>query len=402
LNIQNINNIKFNDFQRLTFKAYCFFYLGFFLIYIYYSYLDYEYPYGFFLYSPSERFSDLFLQLNIFDLNNPYSFALPQENFPYFPGSIIFFKIFKLFGSNYYALSYLILSLVVLAVCVWKILKKYTNFQKFYVFLLFLLSPPYLYALDRGNTDSFLIPLLIYCVLSKKQSIITILLWVFIGSFKPQYLFGLFFTKEFDSYKIFQTIFIFISLNFTYLIFFTNNDIFDLINSTLLISNWVNIGLKPSLFPINDYIGFYLKNSSIYPLVLALFDFLKTELGLLSEEFFITLLNIFKILFNLLILFFALRIKKFDANVIMFTISFMSITFWAGTYRSIIFFMVLLFYLTNDLPKPIVAASLIYQLQFLVIGLMPFNYMFSILMALLKFSVFLYIIYILRKEKLLI
>ena len=397
-----MNNIKFNDFQRLTFKAYCFFYLGFFLIYIYYSYLDYEYPYGFFLYSPSERFSDLFLQLNIFDLNNPYSFALPQENFPYFPGSIIFFKIFKLFGSNYYALSYLILSLVVLAVCVWKILKKYTNFQKFYVFLLFLLSPPYLYALDRGNTDSFLIPLLIYCVLSKKQSIITMLLWVFIGSFKPQYLFGLFFTKEFDSYKIFQTIFIFISLNFTYLIFFTNNDIFDLINSTLLISNWVNIGLKPSLFPINDYIGFYLKNSSIYPLVLALFDFLKTELGLLSEEFFITLLNIFKILFNLLILFFALRIKKFDANVIMFTISFMSITFWAGTYRSIIFFMVLLFYLTNDLPKPIFAASLIYQLQFLVIGLMPFNYMFSILMALLKFSVFLYIIYILRKEKLLI
>tara|TARA_B100001109_G_C18858749_1_gene472954 strand:+ start:611 stop:1804 length:1194 start_codon:yes stop_codon:yes gene_type:complete len=397
-----MNNIKFNDFQRLTFKAYCFFYLGFFLIYIYYSYLDYEYPYGFFLYSPSERFSDLFLQLNIFDLNNPYSFALPQENFPYFPGSIIFFKIFKLFGSNYYALSYLILSLVVLAVCVWKILKKYTNFQKFYVFLLFLLSPPYLYALDRGNTDSFLIPLLIYCVLSKKQSIITMLLWVFIGSFKPQYLFGLFFTKEFDSYKIFQTIFIFISLNFTYLIFFTNNDIFDLINSTLLISNWVNIGLKPSLFPINDYIGFYLKNSSIYPLVLALFDFLKTELGLLSEEFFITLLNIFKILFNLLILFFALRIKKFDANIIMFTISFMSITFWAGTYRSIIFFMVLLFYLTNDLPKPIFAASLIYQLQFLVIGLMPFNYMFSILMALLKFSVFLYIIYILRKEKLLI
>jgi hypothetical protein len=226
------------------------------------------------------------------------------------------------------------------------------------------------------------------------------LLWTFIGSFKPQYLFGLFFTKEFDSYKIFQTIFIFISLNFTYLIFFTNNDIFDLINSTLLISNWVNIGLKPSLFPINDYIGFYLKNSSIYPSVLVLFDFLKTELGLLSEEFFITLLNIFKILFNLLILFFALRIKKFDANVIMFTISFMSITFWAGTYRSIIFFMVLLFYLTNDLPKPLVSASLIYQLQFLIIGLMPFNYTFSILMALLKFSVFLYIIYIFRKEKL--
>jgi hypothetical protein len=134
--------------------------------------------------------------------------------------------------------------------------------------------------------------------------------------------------------------------------------------------------------------------------VLVLFDFLKTELGLLSEEFFITLLNIFKILFNLLILFFALRIKKFDANVIMFTISFMSITFWAGTYRSIIFFMVLLFYLTNDLPKPLVSASLIYQLQFLIIGLMPFNYTFSILMALLKFSVFLYIIYIFRKEKL--
>ena len=397
-----MNNIKFNDFQRLTFKAYCFFYLGFFLIYLYYSYLGYEYPYGFFLYNPSERFSDLFLQLNTFDLNNPYSFALPQENFPYFPGSIMFFKIFKLFGSNYYAFLYLILSLIVLAVCVWKILKKYTNLQKFYVFLLFLFSPPYLYALDRGNTDSFLIPILIYCVLSKKQSIFTMLLWVFIGSFKPQYLFGLFFTKEFDSYKILQTIFIFISLNFTYLIFFTNNDIFDLINSTLLISNWVNIGLKPSLFPINDYIGFYLKNSSIYPSVLALFDFLKTELGLLSEEFFITILNIFKIPFNFFILFLALRIKKFDANVIMFTISFMSITFWAGTYRSIIFFMVLLFYLTYDLPKPLVYASLIYQLQFLVIGLMPFNYIFSILMALLKFSVFLYIIYILRKEKLII
>ena len=71
----------------------------------------------------------------------------------------------------------------------------------------------------------------------------------------------------------------------TYLIFFTNSSIFDLINSTLMISNWVNIGLKPSLFPINDYIGFYLKNSSIYPLVLALFDFLKTELGLLNEKF---------------------------------------------------------------------------------------------------------------------
>ena len=94
--------------------------------------------------------------------------------------------------------------------------------------------------------------------------------------------------------------------------------------------------------------------------------------------------------------------EKFDANVIMFTISFMSITFWAGTYRSIIFFLVLLFYLNNDLPKPLVSASLIYQLQFLVIGLMPFNYMFSILMALSKFSVFLFIIYILRKEKLLI
>jgi hypothetical protein len=395
-----MNIIKFNDFKRLTFKTYSIFYLSFFLIYAYYSNSGYEYPYGYFLYNPSERFSDLYLQLEIFDLSNPYSFGLPQDNFPYFPGSIIFFKIFKLFGSSYYAFSYLLLSLIVLAVCVWKILKNYTNLQKFYVFLLFLLSPPYLYALDRGNTDSFLIPILIYCVLSKKQTITTMLLWTFIGSFKPQYLFGLFFTKEFDSYKIFQTIFIFISLNFTYLIFFTNNDIFDLINSTLLISNWVNIGLKPSLFPINDYIGFYLKNSSIYPSVLVLFDFLKTELGLLSEEFFITLLNIFKILFNLLILFFALRIKKFDANVIMFTISFMSITFWAGTYRSIIFFMVLLFYLTNDLPKPLVSASLIYQLQFLIIGLMPFNYTFSILMALLKFSVFLYIIYIFRKEKL--
>ena len=397
-----MSDIKFYDFRKLSLKTYSLFYISFFLIYAYYSNSGYEYPYGYFLYNPKERFSDLFLQLEIFDLSNPYSSTLPQENFPYFPGSIIFFKIFKLFGSNYYALSYLILSLIVLAVCVWKILKKYTNLQKFYVFLLFLLSPPYLYALDRGNTDSFLIPLLIFCVLTKKQSIITMLLWVFIGSFKPQYLFGLFFTKEFDSYKIFQTIFIFISLNITYLIFFTNNDIFDLINSTLSISSWVNIGLKPSLFPINDYIGFYLKNSSIYPLVLALFDFLKTELGLFSEEFFITLLNIFKILFNLLILFFALRIKKFDANVIMFTISFMSITFWAGTYRSIIFFMVLLFYLNNDLPKPLVSASLIYQLQFLVIGLMPFNYMFSILMALSKFSVFLFIIYILRKEKLLI
>ena len=83
----------------------------------------------------------------------------------------------------------------------------------------------------------------------------------------------------------------------------------------------------------------------------------------------------------------------------MFTISFMSITFWAGTYRSIIFFIVLLFYLTNDLPKPIVSASLIYQLQFLVIGLMPFNYIFSIIMALLKFSVFLYIILHFKKRK---
>ena len=48
----------------------------------------------------------------------------------------------------------------------------------------------------------------------------------------------------------------------------------------------------------------------MYPLVLALFDFLKTELGLLSEEFFITLLNIFKILFNLFILFFCIKNKK--------------------------------------------------------------------------------------------
>ena len=396
-----MNNFKFNDFQKLTTKAYGLFYLGFFLIYAYYSNSGYEYPYGYFLYNPIERFSDLFLQLEIFDLGNPYSSVLPQENFPYFPGSIIFFKIFKLFGSNYYALFYLLLSLIVLAVCVWKILKNYTNLQKFYVFLIFLLSPPYLYALDRGNTDSFLIPILIYCVISKKQTITTMLLWTFIGSFKPQYLFGLFFQKEFDNYKILKTIFLFISINFSYLIFFTNNDIFDLINSTLLISNWVNIGLKSSLFPINDYIGFYLKNSSIYPLVLALFDFLKTELGLLSEEFFITLLNIFKILFNLLILFFALRIKKFDANVIMFTISFMSITFWAGTYRSIIFFMVLLYYLTNDLPKPLVSASLIYQLQFLIIGLMPFNYTFSISISLFKFLILLFIFYIFRKEKLL-
>ena len=225
------------------------------------------------------------------------------------------------------------------------------------------------------------------------------MLWTFIGSFKPQYLFGLFFTKEFDIYKVFKTIFIFISFNLTYLIFFTNSSIFDLINSTLMISNWVNIGLKPSLFPINDYIGFYLKNSSIYPLVLALFDFLKTELGLLNEKFLITLLNIFKFLFNILILFFTLKIKKFDANIVLFILSFMSITFWAGTYRSIIFFMVLLFYLINDLPKTLVSASLIYQLQFLFIGFMPFNYVFSILMSLLKFSVFLYIIYIFRKEK---
>jgi hypothetical protein len=134
---------------------------------------------------------------------------------------------------------------------------------------------------------------------------------------------------------------------------------------------------------------------------LAFFDFLKTELGLLSEQFFITLLNIFKILFNLSMLFLALRIKKFDANIILFTFSFISLTFWAGTYRSIIFFMVLLFYLTNDLPKSLVFASLIYQLQFLVIGFMPFNYIFSILMSLLKFSVLLFIIYIFRKEKLL-
>jgi hypothetical protein len=396
-----MNIIKFNDFKRLTFKTYSIFYLSFFLIYAYYSNSGYEYPYGYFLYNPSERFSDLYLQLEIFDLSNPYSFGLPQDNFPYFPGSIIFFKIFKLFGSSYYAFSYLLLSLIVLAVCVWKILKNYTNLQKFYVFLLFLLSPPYLYALDRGNTDSFLIPILIYCVLSKKQTITTMLLWTFIGSFKPQYLFGLFFQKEFDNYKILQTIFLFISINFSYLIFFTNNSIYDLINSTLMISNWVNIGLKPSLFPINDYIGFYLKNSSMYPLALAFFDFLKTELGLLSEQFFITLLNIFKILFNLSMLFLALRIKKFDANIILFTFSFISLTFWAGTYRSIIFFMVLLFYLTNDLPKSLVFASLIYQLQFLVIGFMPFNYIFSILMSLLKFSVLLFIIYIFRKEKLL-
>lgn len=394
-----MNNFKFNDFQKLTTKAYGLFYLGFFLIYIYYSNLGYEYPYGYFLYNPSERFSDLFLQLNTFDLRNPYNFSLPQENFPYFPGSIIIFNIFKLFESNYYFLLYLVLSLLVLAICVWTLLKKYTNIQRFYVFLLFLLSPPYLYALDRGNTDSFLIPILIYCILSKKQSIFTMMLWTFIGSFKPQYLFGLFFTKEFDIYKVFKTIFIFISFNLTYLIFFTNSSIFDLINSTLMISNWVNIGLKPSLFPINDYIGFYLKNSSIYPLVLALFDFLKTELGLLNEKFLITLLNIFKFLFNILILFFTLKIKKFDANIVLFILSFMSITFWAGTYRSIIFFMVLLFYLINDLPKTLVSASLIYQLQFLFIGFMPFNYVFSILMSLLKFSVFLYIIYIFRKEK---
>ena len=76
-----MNNFKFSEIQRLTTKAYGLFYLGFLLIYIYYSNIGYEYPYGYFLYNPSERFSDLFLQLNIFDLDNPYSYALPQETF---------------------------------------------------------------------------------------------------------------------------------------------------------------------------------------------------------------------------------------------------------------------------------------------------------------------------------
>ena len=63
-----MSDIKFYDFRKLSLKTYSLFYISFFLIYAYYSNSGYEYPYGYFLYNPAERFSDLFLQLEIFDL----------------------------------------------------------------------------------------------------------------------------------------------------------------------------------------------------------------------------------------------------------------------------------------------------------------------------------------------
>ena len=376
-------------------------YTIFFAYYLILRDAGYKFPYGYFLNNPEQRFNDLYLQLNKFDLFNPYSSMLPSENFPYFPSSIIFFNLFKFVNPNYYSIVFIIFSLIVLFLVISSSFNKKNFKENIFIFFSILFSPPYIYALDRGNTDAFLIPILIYCILNNKNNFKNTFLWIFIASFKPQYLVGLLFKKNIYSKKIFEISSYFLIFNISYLYIFTNNDFNDLITSTLLVSDWVNIGLKTSIFPINDFLGIYLRNSSLYPLILMIFDFIHIDLNILSENYFVFALNIFKVVLNLIILFLILKFDKQNLKVVLFVISFLSITFWSGTYRSIIFALLIFYFISNNLSIRILNISLLYMFQFLFIGIYPFSFEFAIVFALYKFFLILGLLFSIQKEKML-
>ena len=132
-----------------------------------------------------------------------------------------------------------------------------------------------------------------------------------------------------------------------------------------------------------------------------IFDFIHIDLNILSENYFIFALNIFKVVLNLIILFLILKFDKQNLKVVLFVISFLSITFWSGTYRSIIFALLIFYFISNNLSIRILNISLLYMFQFLFIGIYPFSFEFAIVFALYKFFLILGLLFSIQKEKML-